>query len=78
MKLTNLLDQLSVNPELALDIRLHGDSEDAAIQKLFTPAPLAEIDAAGADMKAGNRVTMAEVRERQVAIRAAWLAANPG
>jgi hypothetical protein len=76
-KLTSLFDQLRARPELVEEIHLNGDAEDAAIQKLFTPALLAEIDAAGADMKAGNRVSMTEVRERQAAIRAEWQAANP-
>ena len=76
-QLASLTQRLSAKPELVEEIRFNGDAEDAAIQKLFTPQLLAKIDAAGEDMKAGNRVTMAEVRERQAAIRAEWQAANP-
>jgi hypothetical protein len=76
-KLTDLLSQLSARPELVEEIHLNGNAEDAAIQKLFTPALLAEIDAAGEDIKAGNRVSMEEVETSLAATKARWLAANP-
>jgi hypothetical protein len=56
---------------------LNGDAEDAAIQKLFTPELLAKIDAADADITAGNGRTPEQVRARLAATRAEWLAANP-
>lgn len=68
--------RLSAKPELVEDIQFKGDSEDAAIQDLFTPELLAQIDAAGADIRAGNGLTMEQVRERLAATRAEWLAAN--
>jgi hypothetical protein len=76
-KLTRLTKQLSANPELIEEIRFNGDSENAAIQRLLTPERLAKIDAARADVRAGNGRTLEQLDERIAATRAEWLAANP-
>lgn len=76
-KLTRLTKRLSAHPELIDEIRLSADADDAAIQKLFTPELLAEIDAAGEDMKAGNRVSLEELDASLAATKARWQAANP-
>jgi hypothetical protein len=73
-KLTSLLDQLSAHPELVEEIHLNGDVEDAAIQKLFTPELLAEIDAAAAEARAGQSYTRKQVDEFLAESKAAWLA----
>ncbi len=48
-KLASLTELLSSNPELVADIHLNRDTEDAAIQAMFTPALLAEVEAADAE-----------------------------
>jgi len=52
-------------------------ADDATIQTLFTPERLAIIDAADADISAGNGLTLDQLDSRLAANRAAWLAANP-
>jgi len=74
-KLTSLTKRLSARPELIDEI--HFDGDDEAIQRMFTPELLAKIAAAGADMAAGNHVTLEQVDARLAATRAEWLAANP-
>jgi hypothetical protein len=76
-RLTTLVQELNEDPGLVEGIHLNGDAEDAAIQKLFTPELLAKIDAADADITAGNGRTPEQVRARLAATRAEWLAANP-
>jgi len=74
--LTSLTQRLSAHPELVEEIHMTGDDEDATIQQMFTPGLLSEIDAAGADLKAGNFRTQEQVDATLVAKRARWLAAN--
>ena len=76
-RLTQLTERLSARPELIDGIYLKGDEEDAAIQAIFTPSLLAEIDAAGADIGAGNIRTQEQVDSTLAMARARWLAANP-
>ena len=75
-RLTQLTERLSARPELIDGIYLTGDDDDAAIQAIFTPALLAEIDAAGADISAGNTRTHEHVDSTIATARAYWLAAN--
>jgi len=75
-RLTSLTQRLSARPELVEEIHLNGD-EDAAIQRMFTPERLAIIDAADADISAGNGLTMEQLDARLAATRTEWLAANP-
>ncbi|MDR3690907.1 MAG: hypothetical protein P4L46_16125 [Fimbriimonas sp.] len=75
--LTSLTQRLSARPELVEEIHLNGDDEDAAIQRMFTPERLAIIDAADADISAGNGLTMEQLDARLAATRTEWLAANP-
>lgn len=77
VRLTTLAGQLSARPELVEEIRLDGDAEDAAIQAMFTPERLAKIDAAQADIRAGNGRTLEQLDQRLAATKAEWLAANP-
>jgi len=65
-----------MRPELVDEIHLDGDEEDEAIQRLFTPELLAKINAAGADIAAGNFATLEQVDARIAATRAEWIAAN--
>ena len=76
-RLTSLAQELNENPELVEEIYLNGDAEDAAIQKVFTPELLAEIDTAAAEARAGQTYTRKQVDEFLAENKAAWLANHP-
>ena len=76
-RLTSLTKRLSAHPELVEEIHLSSDAEDAAIQRLFTPERLANIDAAQAGIRAGKGRTLEQLDQRLAATKAEWLAANP-
>lgn len=76
-KLISLTQRLIERPELVEEIHLNGDEGDEAIQRMFTPELLAKIDAAEADIRAGNGRTLEQLDARLAATRAEWLAANP-
>jgi len=71
-RLTSLAEQLSANPELVEEIHFDGDAEDAAIQAMFTPELLAEIEAADAEIDAGNFVTADQLDEHFKRKAAEW------
>ncbi len=62
-KLVTLTELLSAKPELVAEIHMNGDLEDAAIQAMFTPELLNEIEAADAEIDAGNFVTADQLDE---------------
>lgn len=76
-KISNLLDQLSAHPELINEIHLNGDADDAAVQELFTPERLAQMDTAAVEARAGQSYTREQVDEFLADNRAAWLANHP-
>ena len=70
----------SVNQYIA-DILVHdlvedGGGEGRNLDHLFTPARLAEIDHAAADVESGNYFTAEQVREHFKQRRAAWAQKN--
>jgi hypothetical protein len=67
-----LTRRLSAHPELVEGIDV---GDDAQIQAMFTPERLAIIDAANADIEAGNGLSMEQVKESLAKTRAQWLAA---
>ena len=72
-----LTRRLSEQPELVRTIRLDDSADDAAVQAMFTPELLAQIDEAGEDIRAGNFRTQEQVDATLAAMRSRWLAANP-
>ena len=51
---------------------MNGVAEDTAIQELFTPELMAEIEAADADIDAGNCITSKQLDEHFKEKTAAW------
>ena len=76
-----LTRQLSNNPGLVEAIQfessaLNEEMDHTSIQALFTPELLAQIDAAGAEMKAGEFVTQDQIDASLAETRARWIAKN--
>ncbi|MEQ1932481.1 MAG: hypothetical protein ABL962_01190, partial [Fimbriimonadaceae bacterium] len=76
-KLASLVNRLNADPEFVNCIDLGDDSEDAEIQKLFTPERMAQIAAAEADIAAGNGLSLEQLDEELAKNKAAWQLANP-
>ena len=75
-QLAHLIQRLSDRPELVEEIRFDNDLEDAEIQRMFTPELLAEIEAADADIDAGNFVTADQLDEHFKRKTDAWVLKN--
>jgi hypothetical protein len=71
-KLTGLTQRLSAFPELVDEIELSEDTDDASIQRLFTPKLLAEIEAADTEIDAGMFFTTEQVEEHFKQKSAEW------
>jgi len=72
-RLVTITQRLTESPELAEDIVL---DEDEAIQRMFTPELLAEIEETEKEMDAGVYFTTAQVDDLLDKERAAWIEAN--
>jgi len=69
-RFVSLTERLTAKPELIEDIYIE---DDEAIQRMFTPERLAHIDKAAAEVKAGNALTPAQVREHFARKESAWM-----
>ncbi|HWD38346.1 MAG TPA: hypothetical protein VG944_05820 [Fimbriimonas sp.] len=71
-RLTTLTKQLSAHPEMALDIPLSGESEDAAIQAMFSRDHLAHITKSDSEIDAGDFFTVDQVDEHFAKKTSEW------
>ncbi|HEY3782114.1 MAG TPA: hypothetical protein VGL56_13605 [Fimbriimonadaceae bacterium] len=76
-RIADVAKLLSNRPELVEDIHLGQESEDAAIQAMFTPKRMARIKAAQASIEAGKGMTKEQVEASLAANKVEWLAENP-
>jgi predicted transcriptional regulator len=75
-RIADVAKRLSKSPELVETFDLSG-ADDAAVQALFTPERLARIEAAKADIDAGNFLTLKQSEAALQVRRAEWIAAHP-
>jgi len=69
-----ITERLNLDPEFAAEIPLQSDStDDASIQRMFTPERLAHIAKSDAEIDAGNFLTGGQVQAQLKEMHAEWI-----